>query len=97
MLRIWIASLVLFRIGFHDGLTILVQYQLFAVYFHLASSGLEGFPLGHVKNYSYNFEEPVQTAILPMPQRARAASCACLSKAESSRLSLAYACTMSCL
>mmetsp|Transcript_39472 Transcript_39472/g.58091 ORF Transcript_39472/g.58091 Transcript_39472/m.58091 type:complete len:124 (+) Transcript_39472:50-421(+) len=32
--------------------------MLSAVYFHLASTGLEGFPLGHVKNYSYNFEEP---------------------------------------
>ena len=30
-----------------------------AVYFHLASTGLQGFPLGHVENYSYNFEEPV--------------------------------------
>ena len=29
-----------------------------AVYFHLASTGLQGFPLGHVENYSYNFEEP---------------------------------------
>lgn len=29
-----------------------------AVYFHLASTGLQGFPFGHVQNYSYNFEEP---------------------------------------
>ena len=28
------------------------------VYFHLASTGLQGFPLGHVESYSYNFEEP---------------------------------------
>jgi len=42
--------------------------QLFAVYFHLASSGLEGFPLGHVKNYSYNFEEPVCARLNPSDQ-----------------------------
>ena len=29
-----------------------------AVYFHLASTGWQGFPFGHVVNYSYNFEEP---------------------------------------
>eukprot|EP00929_Paragymnodinium_shiwhaense_P116908 TRINITY_DN86930_c0_g1_i1.p1 TRINITY_DN86930_c0_g1~~TRINITY_DN86930_c0_g1_i1.p1 ORF type:complete len:233 (-),score=29.98 TRINITY_DN86930_c0_g1_i1:92-790(-) len=29
-----------------------------AVYFHLASTGWQGFPFGHVENYSYNFEEP---------------------------------------
>ena len=28
------------------------------VYFHLASTGLQGAPFGHVDNYSYNFEEP---------------------------------------
>ena len=32
--------------------------MLAAVYFHLASTGLQGFPLGHVESYSYNFEEP---------------------------------------
>jgi putative oxidoreductase len=32
--------------------------MVFAVYFHLASTGLQGFPFGHVENYSYNFEEP---------------------------------------
>lgn len=37
---------------------VLTGTMAMAVYFHLASSGLEGFPLGHVKNYSYNFEEP---------------------------------------
>ena len=35
-----------------------------AVYFHLASSGLQGFPLGHVENYSYNFEEPALYALI---------------------------------
>ena len=29
-----------------------------AVYFHVASTGLQGAPFGHVENYSYNFEEP---------------------------------------
>jgi putative oxidoreductase len=29
-----------------------------AVYFHLSSVGPQGFPLGHVPNYSYDFEEP---------------------------------------
>ena len=29
-----------------------------AVYFHGASTGLQGAPFGHVENYSYNFEEP---------------------------------------
>jgi len=33
--------------------------MLSAVYFHLSSSGLQGFPLGHVPNYSYDFEEPL--------------------------------------
>ena len=35
-----------------------------AVYFHLASTGLQGFPLGHVENYSYNFEEPLLYALI---------------------------------
>ena len=35
-----------------------------AVYFHLASTGLQGFPLGHVENYSYNFEEPALYACI---------------------------------
>ena len=30
-----------------------------AVYFHLSANGLQGFPLGHVANYSYDFEEPL--------------------------------------
>mmetsp|Transcript_12596 Transcript_12596/g.17874 ORF Transcript_12596/g.17874 Transcript_12596/m.17874 type:complete len:251 (+) Transcript_12596:180-932(+) len=30
-----------------------------AVYFHLSSVGAQGFPLGHVPNYSYDFEEPM--------------------------------------
>jgi len=35
-----------------------------AVYFHLASTGLQGFPFGHVENYSYNFEEPALYALI---------------------------------
>ena len=38
--------------------------MLAAIYFHLASTGLQGFPLGHVDNYSYNFEEPVLYACI---------------------------------
>ena len=30
-----------------------------AVYFHLSAVGSQGFPLGHVSNYSYDFEEPL--------------------------------------
>jgi uncharacterized membrane protein YphA (DoxX/SURF4 family) len=37
-----------------------------AVYFHLSSSGLQGFPLGHVSNYSYDFEEPMLYALICM-------------------------------
>jgi uncharacterized membrane protein YphA (DoxX/SURF4 family) len=35
-----------------------------AVYFHLASTGSQGFPLGHVPNYSYDFEEPTLYAFI---------------------------------
>jgi len=38
--------------------------MLAAVYFHFASTGLQGFPLGHVENYSYNFEEPALYAAI---------------------------------
>ena len=38
-----------------------------AVYFHLASTGLQGFPLGHVENYSYNFEESRRSRIEAHP------------------------------
>jgi hypothetical protein len=40
--------------------------MLSAVYFHLSSSGLQGFPLGHVSNYSYDFEEPMLYALICM-------------------------------
>jgi len=35
-----------------------------AVYFHLSAVGLQGFPLGHVSNYSYDFEEPMLYALI---------------------------------
>jgi uncharacterized membrane protein YphA (DoxX/SURF4 family) len=51
---------VLLAIGFLTrpaALSLLVT-MVAAVYFHLASTGLQGAPFGHVENYSYNFEEP---------------------------------------
>mmetsp|Transcript_12326 Transcript_12326/g.30206 ORF Transcript_12326/g.30206 Transcript_12326/m.30206 type:complete len:229 (-) Transcript_12326:73-759(-) len=42
----------------------LLTTMLGAVYFHLASSGLQGAPFGHVKNYSYDFEEPALYALI---------------------------------
>lgn len=38
--------------------------MLCAIYFHLASTGWQGFPFGHVDNYSYNFEEPALYALI---------------------------------
>lgn len=38
--------------------------MLGAVYFHLSSTGLQGFPFGHVSNYSYDFEEPTLYALI---------------------------------
>lgn len=38
--------------------------MLGAVYFHIAATGLQGFPLGHVSNYSYDFEEPTLYALI---------------------------------
>jgi len=45
------------------ALSLLVT-MLSAVYFHLSSTGLQGFPLGHVPNYSYDFEEPTLYALI---------------------------------
>jgi uncharacterized membrane protein YphA (DoxX/SURF4 family) len=42
----------------------LVVTMMGAVYFHLSSVGLQGFPLGHVPNYSYDFEEPVLYSLI---------------------------------
>ena len=38
--------------------------MLSAVYFHLSAVGSQGFPLGHVPNYSYDFEEPLMYALI---------------------------------
>ncbi|GAX10763.1 hypothetical protein FisN_14Lh283 [Fistulifera solaris] len=35
-----------------------------AVYFHLSATGAQGFPLGHVPNFSYDFEEPTLYALI---------------------------------
>lgn len=42
----------------------LLTTMIGAVYFHLSSTGLQGFPLGHVPNYSYDFEEPTLYALI---------------------------------
>mmetsp|Transcript_107207 Transcript_107207/g.167451 ORF Transcript_107207/g.167451 Transcript_107207/m.167451 type:complete len:230 (-) Transcript_107207:96-785(-) len=57
---------LLFAIGFLTrpaAVTLLVT-MVSAIYFHLASTGLQGFPFGHVENYSYNFEEPTLYALI---------------------------------
>eukprot|EP00593_Proboscia_inermis_P016363 CAMPEP_0171300778 /NCGR_PEP_ID=MMETSP0816-20121228/9707_1 /TAXON_ID=420281 /ORGANISM="Proboscia inermis, Strain CCAP1064/1" /LENGTH=179 /DNA_ID=CAMNT_0011777651 /DNA_START=56 /DNA_END=595 /DNA_ORIENTATION=+ len=38
--------------------------MLGALYFHLSAVGAQGFPLGHVPNYSYDFEEPMLYALI---------------------------------
>ena len=49
-----------FAVGFltRPAALSLLGTMIGAVYFHLASVGPQGFPLGHVSNYSYDFEEP---------------------------------------
>lgn len=37
-----------------------------AVYFHLSAVGAQGFPFGHVANYSYDFEEPMLYALISL-------------------------------
>ena len=57
---------VCFTLGFLTrpaALSLLVT-MMSAVYFHLSSTGLQGFPLGHVANYSYDFEEPLLYALV---------------------------------
>lgn len=52
---------ILFALGFLTrpaALSLLVT-MISAVYFHLSAVGAQGFPLGHVSNYSYDFEEPL--------------------------------------
>eukprot|EP00548_Thalassiothrix_antarctica_P007401 CAMPEP_0194141468 /NCGR_PEP_ID=MMETSP0152-20130528/10874_1 /TAXON_ID=1049557 /ORGANISM="Thalassiothrix antarctica, Strain L6-D1" /LENGTH=232 /DNA_ID=CAMNT_0038840099 /DNA_START=51 /DNA_END=749 /DNA_ORIENTATION=- len=45
------------------SLSLLVT-MISAVYFHLSAVGLQGFPIGHVSNYSYDFEEPTLYALI---------------------------------
>merc|ERR1712083_500352 len=57
---------ILFALGFLTrpaALSLLVT-MMSAVYFHLSAAGLQGFPLGHVSNYSYDFEEPLLYALI---------------------------------
>jgi uncharacterized membrane protein YphA (DoxX/SURF4 family) len=57
---------ICFALGFLTrpaALSLLVT-MISAVYFHLSASGLQGFPLGHVSNYSYDFEEPLLYALI---------------------------------
>jgi len=57
---------ICFALGFLTrpaALSLLVT-MLCAVYFHLSATGLQGFPLGHVSNYSYDFEEPLLYALI---------------------------------
>ena len=42
----------------------LLTTMLSAVYFHLSATGLQGFPFGHVSNYSYDFEEPLLYSLI---------------------------------
>jgi uncharacterized membrane protein YphA (DoxX/SURF4 family) len=57
---------ICFTVGF---LTRPVALSLFAtmigaIYFYISSIGLQNFPLGHVPNYSYDFEEPTLYAFI---------------------------------
>eukprot|EP00979_Chaetoceros_neogracilis_P016112 scaffold7082_cov267-Chaetoceros_neogracile.AAC.5 len=57
---------IFFALGFltrPEALSLLVT-MLSAVCFHLSASGSQGFPLGHVSNYSYDFEEPLLYALI---------------------------------
>mmetsp|Transcript_20051 Transcript_20051/g.23961 ORF Transcript_20051/g.23961 Transcript_20051/m.23961 type:complete len:248 (-) Transcript_20051:560-1303(-) len=52
---------IFFALGFltRPAALSLLGTMLGAVYFHLSATGLQGFPLGHVPSYSYDFEEPL--------------------------------------
>jgi uncharacterized membrane protein YphA (DoxX/SURF4 family) len=56
----------MFAVGFltRPAALALCATMVGAVYFHLASTGWQGFPLGHVPNYSYDFEEPTLYALI---------------------------------
>merc|ERR1712238_389205 len=55
-----------FAIGFltRPAALSLLGTMLSAVYFHLSAVGSQGFPLGHVSSYSYDFEEPLLYSLI---------------------------------
>eukprot|EP00543_Licmophora_paradoxa_P007767 CAMPEP_0202441354 /NCGR_PEP_ID=MMETSP1360-20130828/838_1 /ASSEMBLY_ACC=CAM_ASM_000848 /TAXON_ID=515479 /ORGANISM="Licmophora paradoxa, Strain CCMP2313" /LENGTH=227 /DNA_ID=CAMNT_0049056297 /DNA_START=46 /DNA_END=729 /DNA_ORIENTATION=- len=55
-----------FAIGFltRPAALSLLLTMMSAVYFHLSAVGSQGFPLGHVQNYSYDFEEPMLYSLI---------------------------------
>jgi putative oxidoreductase len=57
---------IFFTLGFltRPAALSLMGTMLSAVYFHLSANGSQGFPLGHVSNYSYDFEEPLLYALI---------------------------------
>lgn len=57
---------ILLAIGFltRPAALALFASMIGAVYFHVTSTGLQGFPLGHVASYSYDFEEPMLYALI---------------------------------
>jgi len=57
---------ICFALGFltRPAALTLLGTMLSAVYFHLSADGLQGFPLGHVASYSYNFEEPLLYSLI---------------------------------
>jgi len=57
---------ILFSIGLltRPAALSLLGTMLSAVYFHLSAVGSQGFPLGHVSSYSYDFEEPLLYSLI---------------------------------
>lgn len=57
---------IFFALGFltRPAALSLMGTMLTAVYFHLSAVGSQGFPLGHVSNYSYDFEEPLLYSLI---------------------------------
>ena len=54
----WGAVLLGLGLATRPAAGLLSVTMLGAVSFHLQATGLQGFPFGHVDNYSYDFEEP---------------------------------------
>ena len=57
---------IFFALGFltRPAALSLMGTMLSAVYFHLSANGSQGFPLGHVSSYSYDFEEPLLYSLI---------------------------------